>query len=330
MKHTILLIPLCVCITLIGMQRPQSTDDQFLDAIRQGNYNQVVTLLDANPILQQKIREFYNYANEPILKFPEKYPAKTDQYMKIARYLVNKGARVADSARTKLQTFEASHKEPAPMYAQPQPVYQQPAPAPTPAPKPVTMPTYTHPTPAAPAPAKPVAHSTSFFDIQKAVVSKDLRRVEESLARLDVRTLSNIEQETLFRYAVGNFVSVITYEQLVSLKKIINALLAKGVKPGQASVDVQKALKNTVGSRSAWIETPLTQAIMDGNTQEARRLITIEKVDVNEPNTLQITPLRQAIAKNNGAIAKLLLENGAQKTGLTQTEQTQLNKIVTP
>lgn len=313
MKHTILLILLCTSITLIGMQRPQSTDDQFLDAIRQGNYNQVVTLLDANPILQQKIRDFYNYANEPILKFAKRDPANTPKYMKIARYLVNKGARVADSALAELQAFEQMNKAPAPAYAQPQPVYQQPAPAPA----------------AAPTPLKPAAHSAGFSDIEAAILSRDPRRVEEVLARIDVRTLSNFQQENLFRTAASsNYLYVTNYEQLSSNRKIINALLSKGLKPGQVSADVQKAFKNTVGTRSGLVQTPLTQAIYDGNMSEARRLIMIEKVDVNEPNTAGITPLLLAITRKNSTVAKLLLENGAQTANLFESEQIELKKML--
>ena len=50
---------------------------------------------------------------------------------------------------------------------------------------------------------------------------------------------------------------------------------------------------------------------MKFNVAEVRRLITQERADVNEPDSLGSSPLDYAIANPNKEILELLLKNGA-------------------
>ena len=259
MKHNLLLLPLCASITLIGMQRPISLSEQFMAATERGDIQLVVNMLNQNPSLLNDIRNYYNYATEPILKFAKRNPGKTAEYMQIARFLVNNGARIHPSALKELETFEQSYRAPVPTYTQPRPTYQQPIPAPAPV-QPRPQPYMPAGAPSQPAPVpQPLSKATEekYQNLLKAIGETNPNEVKKILSQIDPKELSSSQQQELFSKADTIFLYIFNYAQLSVAKEIIKLLLAKGWAPSPSIKQrIDLYLQNQgLGNRSAWIKT---------------------------------------------------------------------------
>ena len=428
MKHNLLLIALFSSTCIIGMERSKSSEE-FIQAIQQGDFQRVVNLFNSDATLQNNVRTYTNYATEPVLKFAVRNPGLTAQYMKIARFLVDRGANIHSQALGKLKEYEQSQRvQPAqpsypsataPLYQNPvieqlilikksgQPINyaqystvalqhwanetsrlvapeskqlimdiasrigdtpyntweylnkinqeyknalataQKSVPAPQPAPyipsrptppavQPVqpsvaTQPT-SQPTPLVQPQASP-ATAEKYQTLLKAIRDRNPNEVKNILSKIDSKELSAAQQEDLFSTADGLFAGYISsYAQLLQGKEIIKQLLAKGWKPSSPRIKnlTDLHLKNQgLGPRTELIKTPLIEAILKFDVASVNRLITQEKVDVNETDSIGTSPLKYAAANPNKEILALLLKNGAQLgENVSGYDKAQLAKLI--
>lgn len=320
MKRSLLLV-FFYSLSSLCMQSPEVID-QFIAAIREANLEKVKTMLDAQPSLQKSIRDYYNFASDPILKFAVRNPELKPRYMQIARFLVDRGARVHPDALVQLQSFEASEKPAAKPAASPKPSRVLPAtPASAPARKPVA-PIAARAMPVTPVPAptiKPVSKPTGktpadFVELREIARHGDFEKTKAYLDTHDIANLTAAQKEEI----ISNPISILTAsgpltpEKLHSYRRMFALLQKNGFEiKGVTKTNYERGQRGNFGPRAGFVESLLNTAIKSKDLNRIKQLVEQEDADVNATDTMGLSPLIIAAQVGAEAIAKYLYSQGA-------------------
>lgn len=339
MKRSLLLI-MITSSGLMGMQNPDLIE-QFITAIRSGNLQQVASMLNAHPSLQNNIRTYTNFATEPILKFAIRNPALKPQYMQIARFLVDRGANIHPTALQELKSYEQSQK--ASITSKPvilTPVTKPTAPgaAKPAAPAPIVTP---QPTPKPAATVQPTALPSGMQPADPAALKELLRNPANEAAiqqYLRIHSISNLTKEqkdeifTSFLAIVSGGLPFFNAAQFKSAVIVVKLLQEKGFVPTTAYQknmleEIRKGIPNS--SRSGYFSTELVKAIKEKKSlAEIKRLVEQEKEDINQAGRDQIFPLKAATIAKSKEIAEFLLSRGAKVDDLLGYERKDLSDLL--
>lgn len=331
MKRYLLL--LIMAAHAIGMQQP--IVDEFYTAVREGNLVKV-TSLASQPAVQNAMRASQQYATEAVLKFPSRFPDMTAKYMEIARFLVNQSAKIHPHALSALEAYEKSQKvicpTPAPAKARPLPIpVSQPMPmSKTPSPVPPSI---------KPSPTSsiiPRDKQPADFQTLEELLRQPIIGGQEIRNYINTHTLVNLSDKqrkdlTDTFLGVMRSLYVTSYDSVKKGLSTINFLLQNGF---AATTDYQKNTlsgfrKGRFSDRAAQFPTALVEAIRDNKPlAEIKRLIEVEKEDVNQAGTDAIFPLSAAVSKGSKGTIEYLLSKGAQETDLLSFERQNLSKIL--
>lgn len=321
MKRSLLLV-FFYSLSSLCMQSPEVTD-QFIAAIREANLEKVKTMLSAQPSLQESIRDYYNFTSDPILKFAVRNPELKPRYMQIARYLVDRGARVHPIALEQIQAFEASQKPAAkPAATSPKPSRVLPAtPASVPAPKPVApiaaraMPVTPLPAPAIKPVSKPTGKSPAdFVELREIARHGDFEKTKTYLDTHDIANLTAAQKEEIISNPMSNLTASgpLTPEKLHSYRRMFALLQKNGFEiKGVTKTYYERGQRGNFGPRAGFVESLLNTAIKNKDLNRVKQLVEQEDVDVNATDTMGLSPLIIAAQAGAEDIAKYLYSKGA-------------------
>jgi hypothetical protein len=303
------------------MQSPEVID-QFIAAIREANLEKVKTMLDAQPSLQKSIRDYYNFASEPILKFAVRNPELKPRYMQIGRYLVDRGARVHQTALEQLQAYEASQKPAAAASTKPsRALPATPASAPTPKPvTPIAKPARAMPVTPVPAPTiKPVSKPTGktpadFVELREIARNGDFEKTKAYLDTHDIANLTAAQKEEIISNPMSNLTASgpLTPEKLHSYRRMFALLQENGFEiKGVTKTYYERGQRGNFGPRAGFVESLLNTAIKNKDLNRIKQLVEQEDADVNATDTMGLSPLIIAAQVGAEAIAKYLYSQGA-------------------
>jgi hypothetical protein len=311
------------------MQSPEVID-QFIAAIREANLEKVKNMLDAQPSLQKSIRDYYNYTSDPILKFAVRNPELKGRYMQIARFLVDRGARVHPDALVQLQSFEALQKPaakpagsgkpvlaPITKPASPKPVAATPAAQPV---TPIAKPARAMPVTPVPAPTiKPVSKPTGktpadFVELREIARHGDFEKTKAYLDTHDITNLTAAQKEEIISNPMSNLTASgpLTPEKLHSYRRMFALLQKNGFEiKGVTKTYYERGQRGNFGPRAGFVESLLNTAIKNKDLNRVKQLVEQEDADVNATDTMGLSPLIIAAQVGAEAIAKYLYSHGA-------------------
>ncbi len=321
--------------SLHGMESKISErlDDQFRAAIKQADYGTVKQLLEANPNLQQHIREYYTYTSFAMIA--AKDPAKQEKALDIAQLLQQYGARFHPKSEQELVQARTAKPAAKPVpslmpTAKPAPVTSKPAPAA--APKPVEI-----PAPAKkPAPSAPIStgkEAPADFVTVKELGADSYQDLYNYLKSHSFNNFTPEQKEKTFStYLAGTWhAGVSSPEELKLVRANVKLFLEKGFVATNHTMsgNIKNIMNGEFGPRaSRGVRTYLTQAVASGNLAEVKRLVEAEHEDVNERDANYSTPLTLAITFELEDIAEYLLSHGADINQLHPGERTRLSRLL--
>lgn len=301
-------------LSSVCMQSPD-LPNQFIAAIKEANFEKVKTMLDAQPSLQKSIREYYNFTSEPILKFAVRNPELKPRYMEIARYLINRGARVHPSALEQLEAHEKSQRPPERKTAtSSMPAQSNPAQARVSGVKPMLTPVSKPAAPAKPSSKTATKAPAVYKELYALVLPPQFDQTKNYVESHDTTSLTKKEREDIMASVVSTLGSLgpTTPETLHDLRRIFSLLQKNGFEiPSYLATIFQRTQRGDFGPRSGQVESLLNLAIKNKDLARVKHLVENEDADVNTTDSSRRAPLLLAAIVDAPEIARYLFSKGA-------------------